>query len=73
MAEQVVYGILDSLAERYIPEGNHKLLHVNSREYWKNLMLDLLETGAIGKKLSILTKCAVGWELLLTHRISIQN
>lgn len=73
MTKQVIYDVLDSLAERYIPEGKHKLLHVNSRETWKNLMLNLLESGVIGKKLSILTKCAVGWELLLTQRISIQN
>ncbi len=73
MAEQVLHEVLESLAERYIPEGKHKLLHVNSREVWIDLMSDLLETKMIGRKLSLITKCAVNWEALLTQKISIQN
>lgn len=73
MVEQTIYEVLDSLAERHIPEGKHKMLHVDSREAWVNLMTELLETGAIRRKLSILTKCAISWELLLVQKISIQN
>jgi len=73
MAEQVLYGVLENLAERYIPEGKHKLLHVNSREVWIDLMSDLLETKLIGRKLSLITKCAINWEALLTQKLSIQN
>jgi len=73
MEHRVLHEALEGLAERYIPEGNHKLLHVNSRETWIELMENLLERGTIGRKLSILTKCAVGWELLLIQKISIQN
>lgn len=73
MAEQVLHEVLESLAERYIPEGRHKLLHVNSREVWIDLMSDLLETKMISRKLSLITKCAVNWEALLTQKISIQN
>lgn len=73
MVEQTIYEVLDSLAERYIPEGKHKMLHVDSREAWVNLMTELLETGAIRKRLSILTKCAASWELLLIQKLSIQN
>lgn len=73
MVEQVIYEVIDSLAERHIPEGKHNLLHVDSREAWKDIMIGLLETGVIGKKLSTLTKCAIGWEILITQRISIQN
>jgi hypothetical protein len=70
---QVLYEALESLAERHIPKGRHKILHVDSREMWIELMVELLEKGTISKKLSILTKCAVGWEVILTQKISIQN
>jgi hypothetical protein len=70
---QVLYEALESLAERHIPKGRHKMLHVDSREMWIELMVELLEKGTISKKLSILTKCAVGWEVILTQKISIQN
>jgi len=73
MVSQVLHEVLESLAERYIPEGRHKLLHVESREMWLDIMIGLLEKGLIGKKLSILTKCAIGWEILLIQKISIQN
>ena len=73
MEHQVIEEILDSLAERYIPIGRHKSLYVNSREMWKDLMIDLIESGSISPKLSIISKCAISWEALLTQRISIQN
>jgi hypothetical protein len=73
MVEQTIYEVLDTLAERYIPEGKHKMLHVNSRKAWVDLMTELLESGTIKKKLSILTKCATSWELLLTQKFNILN
>ena len=73
MENQVIEEILDSLAERYIPEGMHKFLYVDSREAWKNLMIVLIENKSIKAKLSLLTKCAISWEALLVQRISIQN
>lgn len=73
MEHKVLHEALEGLAERYIPEGKHKLLHVNSRNTWIELMEDLLERRTISCKLSILTKCAIGWELLLIQKISIQN
>lgn len=73
MVSQVIYETLEELAERYIPEGKHKLLHVDSREVWLKIMINLVKKGVIGKKLSVFTKCAVNWEILLIQRISIQN
>jgi hypothetical protein len=73
MVEQTIYEVLDTLAEKHIPEGRHKILHVNSREAWVDLMSELIDSGAIRRKLSILTKCAISWELLLVQKISIQN
>lgn len=73
MENQVIEEILDSLAERYIPEGKHNLLHVDSREAWKELMEGLIEHKLISMKLSTFAKSAIAWETLLTHRISMLN
>jgi len=73
MEYQVIEELLDNLAERYIPKGKHKLLHVDSRESWKDLMITLIESKLIPMKMHIITKCATNWEVLLTQKISIQN
>lgn len=73
MMNKVTYEVLDSLAERFIPEGIHELLHVDSREMWRDIMITLIESGLIDKKLSIITKCAISWEAILVQKISIQN
>lgn len=73
MENQVIEEILDNLAERYIPEGTHRILHVDSREAWKNLMIALIESKLLRFKMSLLTKCAVSWEPLLYQKISLQN
>lgn len=73
MVSQVIYEVLEELADKHVPEGTHKLLHVNSRKVWLNIMVDLVQRGVIGKKLSIFKKCAVNWETVLVQRISIQN
>lgn len=71
--EQLLQETLNKLADKYIPEGQHRVLHVNAQEYWKKLMLELIETESIKPRLSILTKCAIYWEALLAQKISIQN
>lgn len=73
MMNDVLYETLDDLAETHIPEGVHKWLHVDSRETWKELMLVMLKTGIVRKKLSLITKCAINWEILLVQKLSIQN
>ena len=73
MVQYTLYQTLEDLAEKYIPEGQHKLLHVNSREAWTDLMIELIESGRLSKRLSFLAKCAVNWEALLIQKISIQN
>lgn len=73
MVEDVIYETLDMLADRYIPQGVHEMLHVNSREVWMSIMVGLIENKSIRAKLSLLTKCAINWELLLIQKISIQN
>ena len=73
MTSAAIYEILDSLSERHIPEGKHKYLHVEPRQMWRDIMIELLEAKAIPMKVSLLSKCAVNWEVLLTQRLSIQN
>lgn len=73
MINQVVYGALDSLAVKHIPKGKHKLLHVDSRLYWKDIVIDLIETGVVPLKPSILTKCAISWESLIIQKLSSLN
>jgi hypothetical protein len=73
MVDKVTYEILDTLAERYIPEGIHRVLHVDSREMWIDLMITLIESKVIPMKVSIIAKCASSWEVLLAQKLSIQN
>ena len=73
MISNVVYELLDTLADKHIPQGKHKLLHVYSREVWVEYMSDLLDKKAITARLSTLKKCAIHWETLLVHKISSQN
>jgi len=73
MANRVVSDFLDVLAEEYIPEGRHKLLHINSREAWTTMMKNLLNGGFVTKKYTTLKKCAMNWEALLAQKYSIQN
>ena len=73
MINKVTYEVLDTLAERYIPEGIHTILHVDSREMWRETMITLIESGLVQKKLSTITKCAISWEAILAYKISIQN
>ena len=73
MVDKVTYEVLDTLAERFIPEGIHRTLHVDSREMWRDIMISLLKSKVIERKMSIITKCAMSWESLLIQKISIQN
>lgn len=73
MVNDVIYELIDTLAERHIPAGKHKFLHVDSREAWKDLMMVMIENKIIGKKLSTITKCAINWEELLTRKIAMYN
>jgi len=73
MVEQALYETLEGLAKKHIPKGTHKLLHINSREAWTSLIINLVESGALSKRASMLAKCAINWEALLIQKISIQN
>ena len=67
------YQFLDVLAEQYIPEGKHKLLHIDSRKAWLTMMTNLIDGGFVSKKLTLLKRCAINWEAMLAQKYSIQN
>ena len=67
------YELLNSLAERFIPEGVHKYLHVDSRELWVDIMTGLIEKGFVKLKMPVLAKCAINWEFMLVTKLSILN
>jgi hypothetical protein len=73
MLKEATYEILDNLATTYIPEGRHRLLHVNSREAWIKLMVDLLETRSVNFKMATLVKYARNWSVVLESRLSLLN
>lgn len=73
MEHQVLEELLDNLAERFIPAGTHRLLHVDKRSAWKNLMSELIESSDRKVRVSFITKCAHHWELLLYQKISLLN
>jgi hypothetical protein len=65
------YDVLDEIAESHIPEGMHKMLHVNSRQAWVETMADLIERGYIKKR--DIDMMAVLWEKLLYKKYSALN
>lgn len=73
MVKFTIHNALEELSVKFIPEGKHSLLYINSREAWKELMIDLLNRDSIPKRLSFITKCAINWEALLFQRQSLLN
>jgi len=73
MVNDTAYHFLNTLAEEYIPQGKHELLHIDSRKAWLSLMTNLLNGGYIEKRFNTLKKCAVNWEALLAQKYSMQN
>lgn len=67
------YDVLDEVADAKIPDGIHPLLHVNSREAWVHIMVELLEHKAIESKYETLWHYADRWEDLLFKRYSSVN
>ena len=73
MLSDTTYELLDALATRYIPQGNHPDLYVDSREAWIRLMRELIDKGYVKCKMSVLLKCVVNWETILINRYSHLN
>ncbi len=65
---------LDEIAEAYkIPDKKHSLLHVNSREYWINLVASVIDSGIVKPNKKIIHHLAKNWETILCNKISLLN
>ena len=69
----ILHDTLDKMATKYIPEGIHEMLHVNSREAWVNLVAKVLEhhkTRVSSKEMKMMLD---NWEFLLYTQYSKLN
>ena len=64
---------LDIVAEKYIPEGKHKYLHVDSREAWVEVVVYLLDNKLVNQDMTSIKALAINWETLLVKRYSALN
>lgn len=67
------YDVLDEVAEQVIPNKIHAELHVNPREAWVNIMVQLIEHGVVKTGYDDLYDYAGKWEELLYKRFSSVN
>lgn len=68
MMTNTTYEIVNTVAKQYVPNKKHPYLHVNSREAWIDLVVELINKGSMKPKLSVILKFALNWELLLTAK-----
>jgi len=73
MISDTTYDIIASVADTYVPNKKHDLLHVVSREAWIDIVVELVNKGAIKPKMAVILKCALNWEALLTLKLSRLN
>ena len=73
MISNLTYDIITNIAKEHVPNKVHSQLHVNSKDAWIELIADLVEKGSVKPKMSVLMKCALGWETLLTTKFSRLN
>lgn len=67
------YDVLDEVADAIIPNTIHPELHVNPREAWVEIMVELLEHKAIKSDYKTLCIYAENWESILYKRFSSVN
>ena len=73
MISNTTHDIIVTMAKQYVPNKQHKLLHVNSMDAWVELVSDMVERGLIRPRMAVLLKCALSWETLLTIKYSKLN
>ena len=70
----IYYDVLDEIAgSSEIPNEMHPLFHVNPREVWIQMMVDLIESGVIKSSYNNLYNYSCIWENMLYNRFSIVN
>jgi hypothetical protein len=69
----ILQEALETIAHTTIPDGNHKYLHVNSREAWVNTVLSMVESSTMDPTPKNIKKLVDGWETLLFVKYSSLN
>ncbi len=64
---------LTMVAEKYIPQGIHPLLRVDTRSAWIELATDLISGGHVAPSKENLYKLCKNWEALLIKKYSVLN
>jgi|688.fasta_scaffold199091_4 hypothetical protein len=67
------YEILDEIADQFIPNEQHKELHIVPREVWVTIMIELIDKGIVKNSYSDLMSWAKDWESILFRRASLLN
>ena len=66
-------NIIEPIAKAKIPEGTHKLLHVNSRKAWVKIVKEVVNKNKIKSDKAMLMDLAKNWETVLYHYYSQRN
>jgi hypothetical protein len=67
------YDVLDEVAQACIPNKIHYILHVNPRQAWVDMMIQILDQGLIKSSYDNLYEYASNWEEMLYYRYSKLN
>jgi len=70
---ELVYDMLDKIAENTIPNRVHTLLHVNCRTAFVETVVDLLNKERIKPAVTNVKVLALNWESLLYNKYSYLN
>ena len=73
MISDTTYDIISNVADVYVPNKKHPLLHVISRNAWVDIVVDMVNRGVIKPRMAVIMKCALNWEALLTLKLSRLN
>ena len=65
---------LNTIAKAYkIPDKEHNLLRVNSRQSWIELMQTVIDSGLVEPKKKSIQVLAKNWEKILYNKYSLLN
>jgi len=73
MISDTTYDIISTVADTYVPDKKHPLLHVISRNVWIDTVVDMVNRGVLKPRMAVIIKCALNWESLLTTKLSRLN
>lgn len=64
---------IDSLIERWIPEGKDRYFHIEPRPYMKDMIMTLLTKNTIPPKLGYVSAIIKNWRHFLEKRFGTLN